>query len=152
METITFNYKTKLEQFKEQLPELYQELYNEIESTIYKNIYGDPNDDVNFMDDSMDNNPACYEPEEQQPADDSERFYDEGKNMYIYRVASELESKGYKSGNTDWRNFLSHYNDWEKLYIVWNDTHKVFAIESDMGTINQIYIHLCQPEFKIFDL
>jgi hypothetical protein len=34
------------------------------------------------------------------------------------------------------------YKDRGEMYIAWNPTHKQFAVESDCGTIDELYEHL----------
>lgn len=147
METFTFNYKTKVEQFKEQFPELYQEIYN----LGYSNGYGAKyySDDLpidyheDYPDYDKDNDPSYYQPEYAKPEDDSERYCIIAHHSVIYGKAEELENQGYKAGNRDWREFMNSYKDWEyRMYIAWNPTHKQFAVESDGSVIDERYPHL----------
>lgn len=130
METFTFNYKTKVEQFKEQFPELYQEIYN----LGYIQGCGDNH----YSDDNYE------EPWYPEPEDDSERFYMYSNWNTIYEKAQDLEFEGYKAGNKDWPRFMISY-DGQDMYIAWNPTHKLFAVESDDCTINELYPHLVNP-------
>ena len=145
METITFNYKTKVEQFKEQFPDLYAEIYQLGYSDAEKAIdtadyFNNPIDD--YYDEFLYNNAK--------PTDDSPRFCLSDKWENIVKKAVLLESNGYTAGNTDWRKFMNDYKDYSHdMYIAWNPTHKQFAVESDPGTIDQFYSHLVNAERDI---
>ena len=146
METITFTYKTKVEQFKEQFPELYQEIYSlgykDGMDKVYSDTMGaDPIDSDDIGSDEY----FMYEPEYAVRADDSPRFLMDTKWEKVYDKAVSLESEGYQCGNRDWREFMSHYqhDSWRRgMIIAWNPTHKIFAVESDYGTIAEMYPHL----------
>ena len=137
METFTFNYKTKVEQFQEQFPELYQEIYNLgfMDSRHYED---------NFIEyDELDNDPSYYEPEYAKPLDDSKRYCLWDSWELVYKKAKMLEAEGYTAGNRDWKNFMQSYKTCKQLmYIAWNPTHKLFAVESDVSVIDERYPHL----------
>lgn len=145
METITFIYKSKVEQFKEQFPSLYAEIYQlgYIEATTASMYNDEPNDDY-------DNNPFQDYPQYAVPADDSKRFcyFDSWDN--VRNKAIELENQGYIAGNANWQEFMDGYKHWNehKMYIAWNPTHKQFAVESDYSVINEYYEHLVGAEEK----
>ena len=154
METITFNYKTKVEQFKEQFPYLYAEIYQLGYMDATKammtddDYYDNPIDDYHdeFLDGHCNNcgcaNLSC-DCHYAKPTDDSPRFYLSDKWENIVKKAILLESSGYTAGNTDWRKFMDAYKNHDyDMYIAWNPTHKQFAVESDAGTIDQMYPHL----------
>lgn len=158
METITFNYKTKVEQFKEQFPDLYAEIYDLgymdatkamlTDDNHYEDSYDDYNDEFHH---GHCNNCGCpdlsCDCHYAKPTDDSPRFYLLDKWENIVKKAVLLESNGYTAGNTDWRKFMESYKDWRfNMYIAWNPTHKQFAVESDPGTIDQTYPHLVNAE------
>jgi hypothetical protein len=144
MESITFNYKTKVEQFKEQFPLLYDEIYQ----IAYKEAMD--NQQYDFRDDYQDDD---YYPEDHRnaiPTDDSERFSLSDSWEIINNKAIELQSCGYIAGNRDWVEFMESYKDCNySMYIAWNPTHKQFAVESDRGVINQNYPHLVNVEHDI---
>jgi len=134
METITFTYKTKVEQFKEQFPELYQEIYNlgYADGQAYGHIVAD-------------DEPTAYA----QPTDDSERFHMWDRWEAVNNKAQELVDQGYQAGNRDWKDFMNGYKDWRQwMYIAWNPTHKFFAVESDPGVIDELYPHLVDSKVK----
>jgi len=136
MKTITFTYKTKVEQFKEQFPELYQEIYNlgYADGQAYGHYSEDPYEEYPF-----DDEPTAYA----QPTDDSERFHMGDSWEAVNNKAKELVNQGYQAGNRDWKDFMNAYKDWKQwMYIAWNPTHKLFAVESDPGVINELYPHL----------
>lgn len=137
METITFIYKSKVEQFKEQFPSLYAEIYQlgYIEATTASMYNDEPNDDY-------DNNPFQDYPQYAIPADNSIRYSKYDTWDAIYKKAQDLEFEGYKAGNRDWPKFMLNYKDRKEMYIAWNSTHKQFAIESDIKTIDELYEHL----------
>jgi hypothetical protein len=143
METITFIYKSKVEQFKEQFPSLYAEIYQlgYMEATTASMYNDEPNDDY-------DNNPFQDYPEYAVPADDSKRFCYFGSWDSVRNKAIELEHQGYIAGNADWHGFMDGYKHWNEkiMYIAWNPTHKQFAVESDSGVINEYYEHLVGAE------
>lgn len=134
METITFIYKDKVEQFKEQFPELYLEIYN----VGYTDGCMEPNEPNYFTKDN-DNYPQYAV-----PTDDSERFGMFGTWQEIYNKAEALDLANYKAGNRDWKVFMDNYKDWtgKIMYIAWNPTHKQFAVESDSSVIDECYPHL----------
>lgn len=144
MESFTFNYKTKVEQFKEQFPLLYDEIYQ----IAYKEAMD--NQQYDFRDDYQDND---YYPEDHRnaiPTDDSERFSISDSWEIINNKAIELQSCGYIAGNRDWVEFMESYKDCNySMYIAWNPTHKQFAVESDRGVINQYYPHLVNVKHDI---
>lgn len=139
METITFTYKTKVEQFKEQFPTLYAE--------IYQLGYMDATKSLTGFEEQDDNPFNCY-PEYAVPRDDSKRFCLFGSWTKITDKATELENKGYRAGNRDWRDFMDNYGNWsdKTMYIAWNPTHMLFAVESDHGVINELYPDLVNAE------
>ena len=150
METFTFNYKTKVEQFQEQFPELYQEIYNlgYRDGQAYGH-YSEENyqDYPAELDEGMgydeDNNPSYYELEYAKPEDGSPRYCLWDSWQLVYERAEMLEAEGYKAGNKDWKEFMQTYKDWKQwMYIAWNPTHKQFAVESDSGVIDENYPHL----------
>lgn len=150
METITFNYKTKVEQFKEQFPELYADIYQLGYMDATKAMLTDDDhyeDERNY---DEDNNPFNYQPEYAMAEDDSPRYFKIGKWHEIYEKAVALVIDGYKAGNRDWEDFMKSYKDWPTyMYIAWNPTHKQFAIESDPGTIDELYPHLVNAKRDI---
>ena len=136
METITFTYKTKVEQFKEQFPELYQEIYNlgYADGQAYGHYSEDPYVESPFYDES---------PAYTQPTDESERFHMWDSWEAVNDKAQELIHQGYQAGNRDWIDFMNSYKHWKQwMYIAWNPTHKLFAVESDPGVIDELYPHL----------
>lgn len=144
METITFTYKTKVEQFKEQFPDLYAEIYQLGYMDATKAMltdddhYEDSNDDY---DDEPD--PFYYQPQIAVAEDGSVRYYKMGKWHQIYEKAAALTIAGYHTVNRSWKEFMESYKDWlGDMYIAWNPTHKQFAVESDPGTIDELYPHL----------
>lgn len=142
METITFTYKTKLEQFQEQFPELYKEIYD---LGFTDGCYYEDNSreyDEDYPDYDEDNNPFNYQPEYAKPEDDSPRYGLWDSWQLVHEKAEMLEAEGYKAGNKDWKVFMKSYTWKNKMYIAWNPTHKQFAIESDAGTIDELYPHL----------
>lgn len=162
METITFNFKTKLEQFKEQFPSLYAEIYQlgymDATNTLMRSSEDDSYDDANlfFYDNYGDDNPYdhcyncgcadlncdCYYAI---PTDDSERYSIAAKWQVIYDRAKILEQNGYKAENKDWKQFMNSYKDWShNMYIAWNPTHKQFVVESSYGVIEELYPNLCK--------
>jgi hypothetical protein len=142
METFTFIYKTKVEQFKEQFPELYQEIYDlgYADGQAYGHYSEDPYEESPWED-------SYYAV----PTDDSERFCHFGSWNTIRDKAAALENSGYKAGNRDWREFLNAYRNWDnhQMYIAWNPTHKVFAVESDPGVIDELYPDLVNAKEQI---
>jgi hypothetical protein len=139
MESITFNYKTKVEQFKEQFPELYLEIYNI--------GYTDANINEQYQDEYKYNydyqNEYDFDYQDVIPTDDSERFSLSDSWEIINNKALELQSCGYTAGNRDWVEFMESYkHHGYTMYIAWNPTHKQFAVETDCGIINQNYPHL----------
>ena len=146
METFTFTYKTKVEQFKEQFPLLYDEIYQLGYMDATNTLMSSPEDDL-----CDDYNPFNYDRSYAVPTDDSERFCHYGSWGTIRDKASALENSGYKAGNRDWREFLNAYRDWpnHQMYIAWNPTHKVFAVESDPGVIDELYPDLVNAKEQI---
>lgn len=140
METITFTYKTKVEQFKEQFPSLYAEIYQLGYMDATNTLMSSPEDD-SYVDPD---NPFYDNHQHAIPTDDSERFCHFGSWNTIRDKAAALENSGYKAGNRDWREFLNAYRNWpdKQMYIAWNPTHKLFAVESDSGVIDELYPHL----------
>jgi hypothetical protein len=138
METITFTYKTKVEQFKEQFPSLYAEIYQLGYMDATNTLMSSPEDDP-YIDDTpfYDNHQHAI------PTDDSERFHMWDSWEAVNDKAHELFNQGYKAGNRDWIDFMNSYKHWKQwMYIAWNPTHKLFAVESDPGVIDELYPHL----------
>jgi len=146
METFTFTYKTKVEQFKEQFPSLYAEIYQLGYMDATNTLMSSPEDDP-YIDDT----PFYDNHQHAVPTDDSERFCHYGSWNTIRDKASALENSGYKAGNRDWREFLNIYRNWpnKQMYIAWNPTHKVFAVESDPGVIDELYPDLVDAKEQI---
>ena len=141
METITFTYKTKVEQFKEQFPDLYAEIYQLGYMDATKAMLTDDDHYENPHDDYDGENP--YLPRIAVAEDGSVRYYKTGKWHEIYEKAVSLVIDGYKAGNTNWEDFMKRYQDWRyDMYIAWNPTHKQFAVESNSSTIDELYPHL----------
>jgi len=143
METITFTYKTKVEQFKEQFPDLYADIYQLGYMDATKAMLSEDDhyeDERNYDEDC---NPFEYQPQIAVAEDDSPRYYKVGKWEEIYEKAVALVIDGYKAGNRDWEDFMKRYHDWRfNMYIAWNPTHKQFVVESDIGTVDELYPHL----------
>ena len=139
METITFTYKTKVEQFKEQFPELYQEIYDlgYADGQAYGHYSEDPYEEPPYEESSWEGTHYAV------PTDDSERFHMWDSWEAVNDKANELFNQGYQAGNRDWKVFIHGYKDWKQwMYIAWNPTHKLFAVESDPGVIDELYPHL----------
>jgi hypothetical protein len=141
METITFTFKTKVEQFKEQFPELYQEIYDI--------GYTDGQANNQYGEDPYEGSPWDNEaPTYAQQADNSERFHMWNTWETINNKAQELVDQGYQAGNRNWIDFMNVYKDWKQcMYIAWNPAHKLFAVESDLGVIDEFYPHLVNSTF-----
>ena len=146
METFTFTYKTKVEQFKEQFPSLYAEIYQLGYMDATNTLMGSPEDDY-----SNDDSPFYDNHLHAIPTDDSERFCYFGSWDTIRDKAASLENSGYKAGNRNWREFMQSYRNWpnQQMYIAWNPTHKVFAVESDYGVIDELYPDLVHAKEQI---
>lgn len=146
METFTFTYKTKVEQFKEQFPSLYAEIYQLGYMDATNTLMSSPEDDL--CDDY--NNPFNYDRSYAVPKDDSERYCLFGPWATVKDKAAALENSGYYAGNNDWRNFMQNYKDREyPMYIAWNPTHGLFAVESDPSVIDEFYPHLVNAKEQI---
>lgn len=147
MKTITI--KTEIEQFQEQYPELYQQIFDlgynlAIQNSKYNYDEEFPAEfDEGLNPHEDDHNPFNYIPEYAKPEDDSERFLAFGNWNDIYESAESLESNGYIAGNKNWRQFMDSYKNYSHdMYIAWNPTYKQFVVESDAGTIDELYPHL----------
>lgn len=149
MESFTFNYKTKVEQFKKQFPLLYDEIYQiaykeAMDNQISNNQDNYDYDDENHYYEDYEDHPDAI------PTDDSERFSLSNSWEIINNKAIELQSCGYIAGNRDWVEFMESYKDCNySMYIAWNPTHKQFAVESDCSVINQYYPHLVNVEHDV---
>jgi len=143
METITFIYKDKVEQFKEQFPELYLEIYNVgyTDGRATEQYQYDDENPAEF-DEGMGHDDDASYPQYAVPTDFSERFYSYDDWEIVYKKAQDLEFEGYKAGNTDWEKCMSMHKYRDHMFIVWNPTHKQFVVESDIGVVNELYPHL----------
>jgi len=150
METITFIYKDKIEQFKEQFPELYLEIYNVgyTDGRATEQYQYDAENPAEFDEGMGPDEPNYFTkyndnyPQYAEPADNSERFYSYDDWEIVYKKAQDLEFEGYKAGNTDWEKCMSMHKYRDHMFIVWNPTHKQFVVESDIGVVNELYPHL----------
>lgn len=137
METFTFTYKTKVEQFKEQFPEIYDAIYQEGYDQGFRHA------DAAHVYADEERYDSSYDDEYAKPTDDSKRYCLSASQGVIYAKAKDLVSEGYNAGNVSWESFLEAYKNHDyDLYIAWNPTHKIFAVESDPGFINRLYPHL----------